>query len=359
VQQNEVESSPSVTLPRTMEEINEVQYAQNYHEMILVHENYAPLLVYLSGNKIYISKFLISYKIEVIAAKEIDKGTYINEYDSEYTTNKYLTSANGYPRSVTFFNGRLVFAGTRNNPQRIFFSSLRNIFEAGTEISNIHNFSTYKLYLTEQRDYVILHGEIDKNNKRQLILAPDEPFPAFQGRPEKYIVDSVYFPVEKLGKVYIDTFVGKVITFTQPPAVITGFNPNDVDKKINAYVEYNNDFDKSVVTVGRKYYKYTFSLLSSTYDVKVKIGAYNYQFIEVLYSGDIWELPHLIEYDVVEFSDDTAKLIRELHEGNIVSINFQYEISRIMAIQYPDIEMYKEPYIDSKALDSMAHCCPV
>ena len=49
-QGDDVVDSTAVPLPRTMAEINEVQYAQNHNMMILVHENYAPLMAYLDKN---------------------------------------------------------------------------------------------------------------------------------------------------------------------------------------------------------------------------------------------------------------------------------------------------------------------
>ncbi|MDR2020675.1 MAG: hypothetical protein LBQ14_07935 [Treponema sp.] len=333
-QGTDVVSTAALPLPRTMAEINEVQYAQNYDQMILVHENYAPLRVYLVNTELYVLKFSMVYKTEIIAAEGINTSEYNGEYDRDYNTNSYLNGDGNNPRAVSFFNGRLVFAGTKNNPQRLFFSSLRNIIINGSEISNIHNFSTYKLFLTEQRNYVILHGTLDPDDRSKLILTADEPVPAFQGRPEKYIVDSVYFPPEELGEVRIESFKGRVVTFTGTPALIGPLSPEEekeINDKISAYAAYNTTMTE--YTVGSKTYRIAGGSYYAGYDVKLLIGANQYQFKEdlILNQHPTAELKNTIWYDLVSFPDDMAETLLNIKEGNYLRTLLMLELDHVIA----------------------------
>jgi hypothetical protein len=337
-QGNDVVSTTDLPLPRTMEEINEVQYAQNYREMILVHENYAPLRVYLVNTALYVMKFSMVYKTEIIAAEGINKSEYNGEFDREYNTNSYLRGDGNYPRSVTFFNGRLVFAGTKNHPQRLFFSSLRNIIINGSEITNIHNFSTYKLFLTEQRNYVILHGTLDPDDRRKLLLTPNEPLPAFQGRPEKYIVDSVFFPPEELGEVRIESFKGTVVTFTAAPTLIgplTQEEEAEIEAKKTAFSSYNTGMSSYLVG-DKKYWLSSSQIYGAYYDVKLLIGANQYQFIEELRLNEnehYHELPNKITHDLVTLPDDIAQTLLNYAEENYIRVILSFELDYVLAEQ--------------------------
>ncbi|MDR2746739.1 MAG: hypothetical protein LBB77_04760, partial [Treponema sp.] len=155
-QGNDLVDSTSVPLPRTMTEIEEVQYAQNYNMMILVHENYAPLRVGVtkgsSGYSISVSKFPVDIKVELSYSEEMT-ATELKPYDKSdetYSLTGYLRQPDQYPRSVTFFGGRVIFGGTVGNPQRIFAS----------RVNDPYNFSTHKIFLTKQRNYVAVVGKV-------------------------------------------------------------------------------------------------------------------------------------------------------------------------------------------------------
>jgi hypothetical protein len=89
--------------------------------MILAHENHAPVMVKLAGGGLGISAFRITINIELVLTEEVNEAEY-EEDDEKYTEHRYLTKENEYPECVTFFAGRLVFADTKNNRQRIFAS---------------------------------------------------------------------------------------------------------------------------------------------------------------------------------------------------------------------------------------------
>jgi hypothetical protein len=159
-QGSDVPDSAAVPLPRTMDEINEVQYAQNYDMMVLVHENYAPLTVFVDKDAggtytVSVEKFRIEIENEINSSEELsaaEKKPYIKKDDTYYISG-YLQRKFQYPRCVTFFGGRVIFAGTITDPQRIFAS----------RVNNFHNFSTYKVFLTKRRDYVAVEGEITED----------------------------------------------------------------------------------------------------------------------------------------------------------------------------------------------------
>ena len=163
-----------------LNEINEVQFAQNFDTMILVHENYHPLEIKLENNNLNLRAFYIDYKVTIVADEELSDS--LIEFDNFYFENNILKSENNYPVSVSFFNGRLVFAGTKNNPQRVFISSS----------GDIHNFSTYKKFLFEEKEYLSIFGSIEKDGSIE-VTPTDIPI-KFVKPINEYFVDSIYFP---------------------------------------------------------------------------------------------------------------------------------------------------------------------
>ncbi|MDR1306018.1 MAG: hypothetical protein LBK74_00400 [Treponema sp.] len=177
-----VNDSVETPLYKAMAEINEVQYAQNFDVMVLVHENYYPILISLDNDAVSIGKFEISTVVEIVASEKINKGDFF-EKDSQYELSGYLVSMNNYPKSVLFLNGRIVFGGTRNDEQRLFFS----------KVGNIHSFSTYKKYVTETREYADVVGTINLNTNTITISEPYEAS-KFKNKITDYYIDSGYFP---------------------------------------------------------------------------------------------------------------------------------------------------------------------
>jgi hypothetical protein len=128
----------------SIDAVKELQFAQNSNIIIIVHESKPPLVFTLSGDGQSMAGaiFEITYAVKASSSdKELDISDYDNKPDEVYAGTGYLTADGNYPRAVTFFNGRAVFAGTVKTPQRLFFS------RAG----DYHDFSTKKLSVTETR----------------------------------------------------------------------------------------------------------------------------------------------------------------------------------------------------------------
>jgi hypothetical protein len=166
------------------EHIRDVQYAQNFDTMILCHEDYAPLQVLLTdGGRLGISTFSININVERIAVQSrVNILTEYFETDIHYRENGWLTGAGNFPRSAAFFNGRVVFAGTRNDPQRVFFS----------KVEDIHDFSTYKKNISEIPEYVTISGRVKIGSDQIELVDPGE-IGKFTRQLSEYYVQSPYF----------------------------------------------------------------------------------------------------------------------------------------------------------------------
>jgi hypothetical protein len=208
-----------------MAEINEVQYAQSYDKMVMVHENYAPLLVELQ-NQLFISKLFIEFYVEVVATEGIDKTPYENKQDTLYHDRGYLVTSKNYPTCVTFFNNRLVFASTKNNRQRVFFSKQ----------NNMNSFATYKYFLTEQMNYISLRGQIQEDKKKIQLVEDDAA--KVNGPLDSFKVDPQLFPEGTT----ISSLMGNIMTFSQETTrqnVFTSDIQAQINAKISAFTNYN------------------------------------------------------------------------------------------------------------------------
>ena len=160
--------------------IREIQYAQNFDTMILVHEGYQPIIIKIENDNIAgIENFKIDIKID-LPQEGIDKNNY-KEFDKYYEDNKWLSDGD-WPKAVTFFGNRLIFACTKNNRQRIFASASGNYF----------NFSTYKKFVEEKKEYVAIYGKII-GATNEIKMLKSEEFGNFTQRLSKYYLQSPYF----------------------------------------------------------------------------------------------------------------------------------------------------------------------
>jgi hypothetical protein len=229
-----VTSSAQTPLYQTLEEIHEVQYAQNYDMMILTHENYAPLRVRLVDGSLQTDLFPVLNKVAVHITGELEA---VTEYDETYSG--YLKSPGNYPCAVTFFNGRVVFAGTKNNRQRIFAS----------KSNDYYNFSTYDLFLTEQREYVVVLGSIEPEAPDKIIIDKEIDAIRFTRRPEEYHTDSGFFD-----DAVITDMSGAVITLSEN-AKIEIFNYQVIEAELEAKKAQFESWENDPVTRTAAYYK--------------------------------------------------------------------------------------------------------
>jgi hypothetical protein len=173
----------------TLKEIEEAQYAQTQDSLILVHEN-CPMTEIrfitspgpggMTIKTIGVSRFEVKNQIELKITGGINPAGH-EEQDPAYAAR--LKTPGNYPGGAAFFQGRLFFAGGGGNPQRIFAS------RAG----DIHDFSTYKKFLTETREYTTAHGKLEPGSNR-VILDENYAGMQFKGKVCEYIADSPYFP---------------------------------------------------------------------------------------------------------------------------------------------------------------------
>jgi hypothetical protein len=182
-------ASQRLRLFESMKDINEVQYAQNFRMMILVHKRYAPLVMELQDGGINVNTFIPGYSVVVEKHDDLVKTAPV-EPDKTYEEKGYLMREGEYPGAVTFFDGRLVFAATERSRQRIFAS----------RVNDITRFSTYTLFLTRQRNYIVIKGTIDLENKKKIIMDTGEGL-KFSEAITNYRVESVLFPYEDDVKV--------------------------------------------------------------------------------------------------------------------------------------------------------------
>jgi hypothetical protein len=166
-------------------EISEAHYVQKFDTMILCHENYQPLEIKIKGDQISCGVFNISIAVETLAKSEG-----INtqpESDTKYITEKWLQKDGEWPRAVTFFGGRLVFAGTKNNRQRVFVSAA----------ADDKNFSTYKKFVEAlPPDIVVIDSaRITIGSNKITLLSPGEmgkflkPLTGYSVRGSRYFND--------------------------------------------------------------------------------------------------------------------------------------------------------------------------
>jgi hypothetical protein len=156
-------------------ELPEVHACHRVNYLILTHENYPPLAVYYAqdDNRLYSSGLMDTYEVPA------RKGAFVT--DADVTTYKHLhgigddpfyhipdgkdlrlSKPGNYPKAATFFNDRLLLAGSKSHPQRVFASRVLN---GGPPF----NFATYGIYLSEQRTYDSMRVRFKRDANHQII----------------------------------------------------------------------------------------------------------------------------------------------------------------------------------------------
>lgn len=190
---------PDVITLFTEPEISEVKYAQRTNIMIFVHKNHWPIeLDYNGSDNFALNNFEIRTVIKLVP-DDLPNIGHFAENDNFYGKNLYLTSNGNYPGTVSFFMGRLVFGGTINNPQRLFFSS----------VNDIHDFTTYKKYITEQKEYVVIYCMVHEG--LDTVDIDTSYINSFKKPLDTYIIDNeVIFPAN----TRIKTAASKTLVLT-------------------------------------------------------------------------------------------------------------------------------------------------
>jgi hypothetical protein len=187
-----------ITSPwQSLDEIREIQYAQNYNRMIFVQESCAPFeIVYNEGTGAFTYgsmsfDFIPDVKLDddygyivTVTGSTMNAGTFDGQYcvfhgrlykwsaadvkwsvdtsaDDPETDDELFTTDNKYPSCVTFFQNRLWFASTKNNRQKVWASAAPD-----TEGDQYNVFSTYVKYVTVEKvvknpDMHVFSGDVD------------------------------------------------------------------------------------------------------------------------------------------------------------------------------------------------------
>jgi hypothetical protein len=230
-------------------EIWDVQYAQNFDTMILCHENHPPLEVKLKDERLAgltrltINILELNFDVKLVhdeKVTEVDERSH-REEDKQYEANGWLTTEGNYPAAVSFYNGRLVFACTKKNKQKLFFSAIR-------EADEPYNFSTYKKILTEKKEYSVLFGQISKDDTSIINADPQWIINTFTKPAEKYRVDSQLYDPNAVIE-YINLNRVKLTHPVKMPIMIFDIEAieGELLEKVNAYSD--NDDNPAEITV--------------------------------------------------------------------------------------------------------------
>ena len=223
---------------QSLAHIREVQYAQNFDTMVLCHEDYPPIEIKLvkeeDGNEVLQDGWLpMSFEKTVIAGEGVTEDDKYNSWalDETYYNNRWLLDDDHFPAAVSFFNGRLVFAATKKSRQRIFAGAVK-------EDGKPYNFATVKTFLTEKKEYIVVHGAVDRNNLKTVILDPGEKL-RFSLPLEKYSADS---PLYKPGTI-IEDLRGDTLYLSNRADILTSNAPSAALADMVAEAEGRDKFE--------------------------------------------------------------------------------------------------------------------
>jgi len=267
-------SSASLKVYNFLEEILEVQYAQNFDRMILCQENYQPLEIKYSNGQLDISLFNIDINVELVAKEGIDTNPF-KEKDEKYQNNGWLSSDNKWPRTATFFNGRLIFAGTKANPQRLFASS----------VEDIRKFATYKKFISEVREYITINGKVSMGTNIVEIIDSAE-IGKFTKNPQDYHVDSSLYPA---GTKVSGLQVKNMLMSNNAKAFSLSSAQNSEFLSWKNSVEYGDQWSGDY-----QIFSYVSTMTAFKIRIRYRNGKYEYTIREELQMG-VNETPHIID----------------------------------------------------------------
>ena len=235
---------------RSIAEINEVQYAQNYDRLIFVHKKHKPLeVVYNMAQDTFTSEpFKLEYYVEPyldddygfiqkipkdeVLPPSAEIGSYalyrghLYKRVSDGDTPKWELQGDDpssdtglwqdtnednegkYPGCVTFFQNRLYFASTENHPQRVWASAAPD-----TDGMRYRNFGSYQKYVTTNKTIKdpdihlftcdIFKSNVDTEHKETLLTNVSQDLTErLKESPEKYFVlNNTYAPAGSNTKV--------------------------------------------------------------------------------------------------------------------------------------------------------------
>ena len=114
-----------VTTPYTTAQLFELQWTQSADTMILVHEDHAPRKLVRGGSH-------TSWTLSTITLSNVP------QFDFGSGAEDVWSATRGYPKSATFYQGRLWFGGSLQRPQTIWGSKTNDFynFDDGTSLDD-------------------------------------------------------------------------------------------------------------------------------------------------------------------------------------------------------------------------------
>jgi hypothetical protein len=159
-------------LYRTMKDINEIQYVQTYNSMVLAHRMYRPAIIRMGftaddeGGRV--RTFSLDYiYLNTLMNTRISGGAEVTAQgkNDDSVTAGFLETPGNYPGCVAWFSGRLVFAGTEKERQRIWAS--------GVVENNVFNFSTKTRFITAGEEVLAVGGDAAPGEYRITGVKPE------------------------------------------------------------------------------------------------------------------------------------------------------------------------------------------
>ena len=116
----------NVAVVYTSAQVNEINWTQSADTLIIVHPDVAP------------TKVVRDSANELIWTDSVITLTNVPQYDYGSGVEDVWSASRGWPRSVTFFEGRTVFGGSKSRPQGIWLSKTNDFynFNVGTGLAD-------------------------------------------------------------------------------------------------------------------------------------------------------------------------------------------------------------------------------
>lgn len=114
---------PEIELYHSLQDIREVQFAQNYDTMIFVHKLYPPLMLKYTGSDSFtLEKMQFDFTPDKEISDIYEKYEEPEVEEDDTIDKETFQTVNNYPSCVAFYNSRLWFANTITHPQKIWAS---------------------------------------------------------------------------------------------------------------------------------------------------------------------------------------------------------------------------------------------
>jgi len=337
----EFENGAGLKLFDKLEDVRAAQYAQNFDTMILCHEKYPPIEIRLEKTGSLNVKTVAvdnGVKVKATNAEENEiKGKFPDDIkDKLYEENGYLRGEGNYPRCVTFYNGRLIFAGTANNPQRIFAS---RILTDKDKIAGSYPFATYDFFGTKNKKYVSILGEVNPENTAEIILNDIyERLKFTDANLWEYAVDSPFYPAD----TRIVRLEGDRLELSNPGQAITPLTSAEREALEAMIINYDNYLNKKEYHVPEHYENnvYVAGIARIVYSEGAKTSASSIIRLNVGIN-EFYVKSAYVEDEMKFFDDDAARTITadSLYNRFLSEVNNKISLVINHLLQWPKVSI--------------------